>query len=105
MLRFLAVPLCSVSFTDAGGFRHSVEVQAESLYEAAVLAFRAFKKAQWIEHIAPSAPLEISVHAPVAKHTLTLRQVESWIDGSSKSPGEMTKKDEAEGTAYRSLTT
>jgi hypothetical protein len=35
---------CVVSFVDTLGFRHTVEVQAESLFEAGVLAIRAFKQ-------------------------------------------------------------
>jgi hypothetical protein len=36
---------CLVSFKDADGFRHSVEVEAERLYEAAALAARSFADA------------------------------------------------------------
>ena len=35
-----------------------------------VLVFWRIQKAQWIERIAPSAPLEIPVQAPVAKHSV-----------------------------------
>jgi hypothetical protein len=36
--------VCIVSFLDLDGVRHSVEVQADGLYEAAVLGLAAFKK-------------------------------------------------------------
>ena len=36
---------CLVSFTDPDGFRHSVEVQAHSLYEAVAIAARSFADA------------------------------------------------------------
>lgn len=40
-LLFVANPkTCTVSFRDSAGVRHSVEVGAETLYEAAVLALR-----------------------------------------------------------------
>jgi hypothetical protein len=35
---------CIVSFVDLDGIRHSVEVEAEGLYEASVLALYAFRK-------------------------------------------------------------
>jgi hypothetical protein len=35
---------CIVSYLATDGIRHSVEVEAESLYEAAVLAVRTFKR-------------------------------------------------------------
>ena len=41
------MPLCIVSFVDLDGIRHSVEVQAEGLYEAAVLGLAAFKNHNW----------------------------------------------------------
>ena len=40
----MAVRICTVAFTDAEGLRHSVNVQAETLYEAVVLAVRAFRE-------------------------------------------------------------
>jgi hypothetical protein len=82
---------CVVSFTDPQGFRHSVEVQAESLYEAAVLATRAFR-----EHNCPPAiasPLEVEVKSPNVTHTLTMQKLQEWLDGTCKSPNEkITKK-------------
>ena len=46
-----AVPIriCAVSFADVRGIRHTVEVQAESLFEAAILGVRTFKGDPWIE--------------------------------------------------------
>lgn len=35
---------CVVSYLDTEGLRHTVEVEAESLYEAAVLAIRTFRQ-------------------------------------------------------------
>jgi hypothetical protein len=35
---------CTVSYVDLDGIRHSVEVEAEGLYEASVLAICAFRK-------------------------------------------------------------
>ncbi len=40
---------CRVSFQDAEGIAHSVEVTAQSLFEAAVLAIKAFRAAEWME--------------------------------------------------------
>lgn len=41
---FLLMAACIVSFVDLDGVRHSVEVQAEGLYEASVLGLYAFQK-------------------------------------------------------------
>src|SRR2546429_9602426 len=55
MLSCLAVGLraCTVSFTGPSGIRHSVEVTAESLYEAAALGLSRLKQDGWVEQIAP----------------------------------------------------
>jgi hypothetical protein len=43
------VPLqcCRVTFTDKQGIEHQVEVQAESVFEAAALALRSFRRDNW----------------------------------------------------------
>ena len=89
-----AVPLriCAVSFADVRGIRHTVEVQAESLFEAAILGVRTFKGDPWIEHVGPATVLDIEVREPAAKHAITMMQVERWLEGASTSPNEGVKK-------------
>ena len=81
--------LCIVSYLDTEGVRHSVEVEAQSLYEAAVLAVRVFKK-----HNCPpgeGSRLEIEVRSAVT-HTITLKKIRDWINGGAKSPNEAVMK-------------
>jgi hypothetical protein len=61
---------CVVSFVDSGGIRHSVEVAAESLYEAAALAVNEFRQHPWVDDLEPGAvtPLSISVKMPTTIH-------------------------------------
>jgi hypothetical protein len=84
--------VCRVSFTDAGGVRPTVEVAAESLFEAAALGLAEMRREAWIDNPARGATLEIAVVAPVVKHTVTVQQVERWLDGVTTSPGELLKK-------------
>src|SRR5258708_2919587 len=44
---------CVVSFVDSTGIRHSIEVAAESLYEAAALAVKEFRRHPWTDGIKP----------------------------------------------------
>jgi hypothetical protein len=87
------VPLriCAVSFADVRGIRHTVEVQAESLFEAAILGVRTLKGDPWIEHVGPATVLDIEVREPAAKHAITMMQ-ERWLEGASTSPNEGVKK-------------
>jgi len=84
--------ICAVSFADVRGIRHTVEVHAESLFEAAVLAVRTFKGDPWIEHVGPATVLEIEVREPTARHAITMAQVQRWLEGASTSPNEGVKK-------------
>ena len=55
---------CSVSFTGPSGVRHSVEVAAESIYEAAALGVSALKSDGWADAIAPGTELDVQVREP-----------------------------------------
>jgi hypothetical protein len=86
------VRACRVSYTDTRGIRHSVEVEAESLYEAAVLGLRRFEDDPWLEPIGPATVLDVDVRAPATSHAISLQQVERWLAGTTKNPSESMKK-------------
>jgi hypothetical protein len=70
-----------VSFTDVRGIRHSADVEAETLYEAAILGIRRFNQDPWIERIGPATVLEVEVREASTLHTISLQQVERWLGG------------------------
>ena len=76
---------CIVSFSDAEGLRHSVEVQAESLYEAAILALKTFREHHCVP--GPVARLDVEVHTRVT-HSVTVAKIEAWLKGGACSPAE-----------------
>ncbi len=94
MIRWPAVALrtCTVSFSGPSGVRHSVEVTAESVYEAAALGVSALRKNEWADAIAPGTELEIQVREPPTSHRLTVGQIQRWCDGVAVSPDETLKK-------------
>jgi hypothetical protein len=81
-----------VSFSDQRGIRHSVEVQAESLFEAAVLAIQSFRQDPWLERVGPATVLDVEVRQPATRHAVTLQQVERWLAGATPNPLEASKK-------------
>jgi hypothetical protein len=89
MLDSAAVALCVVSFVD-GGMRHTVEVQADSLYEAAVLAVRTFRLHDCDP--GPGRELAVEVRSSVT-HTITLKKIQDWLNGGAKSPKEAVLKE------------
>jgi hypothetical protein len=88
----MPVRLCSVGFKSATGITHAVDVEAETLYEAAALGLARLKKDGWIEGLGPGTRLEIHAREPGSHHVLTVQQVERWINGVNASPGETLKK-------------
>jgi len=88
----VSLRLRAVSFVDVRGIRHMAEVQAESLNEEAILAARVFKADPWDGAAGPATPHDIEVRAPAAKHPITLRQVERWLEGASITRNEGVKK-------------
>ena len=91
----MAVQTCTVSFADPDGVRHSVNVQAETLYEAVALAVRIFR-----EHgVAPGLTSQMSVEArsPSVQHTVALSKVHSWLESSAKSPRDKLVRDRLKG--------
>jgi hypothetical protein len=89
---------CLVSLTDTQGIKHSVEVVAESLYEAAVIGVQILRKDEWVDQgIGVATKIEVEVREPATKHTVTLSQIERWLNGATISPNERVKKDRLKG--------
>ncbi len=81
---------CVVSFVDVEGLRHAVEVEAESLYEAAVLAVRTFRQ----HNCEPGdlSKIEVEIRSSIT-HTVTLKKIHSWLQGGARSPKEAVTKE------------
>jgi hypothetical protein len=84
---------CQVVFQDLDGVRHSVQVEAESVYEAACLAIRALRKAGFVEqHPGPASRFEVQVVEPVVTHEVTVGQVQRWLELGSSNPNEINRR-------------
>ena len=98
----VAVParVCIVSFKDASGVVHSVEVAAESLYEAAALALAEFRSSPMLNGNlpGPATTFTIAVKGPSTEHAVCLNRLFTWLRSSGKTP-----KEEATKSAYRGL--
>jgi hypothetical protein len=84
--------LCRVSFKDTSGITHAVEVQADSMYEAAVLGLKALKRSEWIDVIGPGTRITIQVQEPPVEHFLMFAQLQRWLDGGATNPADLLKK-------------
>jgi hypothetical protein len=78
---------CRVSLRDPEGVVHSVEVQADSLYEAAAAAMAAFREQGWAaQALTPAAKLRVEVMPPAVVHEVPVAAVERWLRSGSTSP-------------------
>jgi hypothetical protein len=84
--------VCTVGFKDVRGIRHSADVEAESLFEAVVLAVRRFRQDPWIQQVGSATVLDVEVREPSTKHSISLQQVERWLAGATTNPTEAMKK-------------
>lgn len=79
-----------VSFDDGTGIRYSVQVTAETMFEAAALALQIFEEAGTPP--GPAAHLEIAAAPPVVNHSVRVQRVRDWLSSSGKSPKEQALK-------------
>ena len=81
---------CRVAYQDSDGIRHSVEVTAETLYEAAVLGMTTLRAAGWMD--SPNLKIEVTVKAPETTHSINSGVLAAWLSRSGKSPREQALK-------------
>ena len=81
---------CRVAYRDSDGIRHSVEVTAETLYEAAVLGMTTLRAAGWMD--APNLTIEVTVKAPETTQSINSGVLAAWLSRSGKSPREQALK-------------
>jgi hypothetical protein len=81
---------CFVSYLEISGIRHQVEVDAESMYEAAALAVKSFKDHDC--EPGAMAQLEVEIRTSIT-HTLTVKKLHDWINGGGKNPKEVITKE------------
>ena len=85
-----AMRSCIVSYLDTEGIRHSVEVHADSLYEAVVLAVHTFRQHDCDP--CEISKLEVEIRTSVT-HEITLKKVSQWLNSGARSPKEAVTKE------------
>jgi hypothetical protein len=90
MVDSVGMAACVVSFVDTEGIEHRVEVEAETLFEAAALAMRTFKHHDC--EPGPITKLEVEIRSAIT-HTVTPKRIHQWLHGGAKSPKEAVTKE------------
>lgn len=84
---------CRVSFRDISGVEHVAEVVGESVYEAAALALKQFRRSDWSREASfETGTLRVEV-CESSFYNLLVTDLEQWLKKSGGSPREMTMRD------------
>ena len=86
---------CRVSYLDSGNIEHAVDVTADSLFEAAAVAVRAFREGALMDDLpVAGTELRVAVFPLPVEHRVRLQRVEQWAQtGTVKSPAEMLRRE------------
>lgn len=78
---------------DIEGVEHTVEVTAESLYEAVARGLAALQDAVWAGDIGRSqTTITVVVQQPEVEHKVRMRDFEAWLESDGRSLAEMALK-------------
>jgi len=95
ILSYVPAGASTVSSTGPDGIRHFGNVQAETRYEAVVLAIRALGE----HECAPGAggQLEVDARSLAVTHPVSMAKVQDWLRSSAKSPSDKIMKERLKG--------
>ena len=84
-----------VSYLDSRNIEHAVDVTADSLFEAAAVAVRAFREGALMDDLpVAGTELRIAVFPLPVEHRVRLQRVEQWAQTATvKSPVEMLRRE------------
>jgi hypothetical protein len=91
----LAMPVrsCRVTIKDMDGVKHTVEVTAETLYEAVALGLVALRGNDWVMGIAQGMnTVQVSVVDIPIEHSVKIQDFHEWLERSTGAPREISKR-------------
>ena len=81
---------CTVAVKDLREVEHSVEVNAETLYEAIATALAALHQDNWVGEIGQEfTTVTVVVQQPPVKHEVRMKDFLSWLGRQGGSPAEI----------------
>jgi hypothetical protein len=87
------VRACKVTIRDLDGVSHTVDVTAETLYEAVALGMAAIRTDEWVTEIAQGLnPVTVQVTNVAVKHEVKLMDFTKWLDKDGGSPREVSDR-------------
>ena len=84
---------CTVVVDDLNGTAHSLDVTAETLYEAVAQALAAVRGHQWVGDIGKGlTTVTVKVRNPEVTHIVKIQDFENWLSRGPKSPADAAVK-------------
>ena len=88
---------CTVAVKDIQDVEHSIEVTAETLYEAIATALAALRQDNWVGEIGQGfATVTVLVQQPPVRHEVKMKDFVSWLKRQGRSPAEVILKQKLE---------
>ena len=88
---------CTVAVKDIQNVEHSIEVNAETLYEAIATALAALQQDNWVGEIGQGfTTVSVLVQQPPVKHEVKMKDFVSWLGRQGRSPAEVILKQKLE---------
>ena len=88
---------CTVAVKDVQDVEHSIEVSAETLYEAIATALAALQQDNWVGEIGQGfTTVSVLVQQPAVKHEVKMKDFLSWLNRQGRSPAEVILKQKLE---------
>jgi hypothetical protein len=86
---------CRVTIKDMQDVSHTVEVTAESLYEAVALGLRAIRGRDWVEGLRDQFKVDVSVSEILVRHTVEVKEFNTWLEREGGAPRDLVQRKRA----------
>jgi hypothetical protein len=97
MLRLAVLRACKVSVTDIRDVEHTIDVTAETLYEAVAAALAALQQDSWVGEISQGLnTVRVLVQQPPVEHEVKMKNFLSWLGRQGGSPAEIILRQKVE---------
>jgi hypothetical protein len=90
----VSLKTCNVVLEGHTGVTHSVEVTAETLYEAIAQALAAYREESWVgDDHKRFGTVTVTVRSPEVKHIVKLQDFDNWLNSANKGPADLLLKE------------
>ncbi len=94
MLLVVVLRACKVSVRDIRDVEHTIDVTAETLYEAVASALTALQQDKWVEEIPQGLnTVRVLVQQPPIHHEVRMQDFLSWLGRKGGSPSEIVLRE------------